>query len=144
MDKTGAEPVLELDVRLDGFYEVRGKQGEACMILFHGTAGGPLFQGSILPGGVDTQMQRAGETRFLSARYMLEGVDADGGSCRIFIENNGAIGPDGIATRPRIFTDSAALSWLEDAALYGTVEENGEKRVRICFYRAEESTLFLS
>ncbi|WP_165444036.1 DUF3237 family protein [Lachnoclostridium sp. Marseille-P6806] len=139
MVKTGKEPVLELDVRLDGFHEVHGKRGEACMIPFHGTADGPLFQGSILPGGVDTQTQRKGEARFLSARYILEGVDADGGSCRIFIENNGAIGPDGITTRPRIFTDSAVLSWLEDAALCGTVESNGEKRVRICFYRTEEA-----
>jgi hypothetical protein len=59
------------------------------MILFHGDADCDNFHGKVLPGGVDTQVQYQGEKRSLSARYILEGTDIDGCSCRIFVENEG-------------------------------------------------------
>ena len=122
------EAVLVLDIFLDGFEEVKGKTGEACMIFFHGTVSGPWFTGKILPGGVDTQKQKAGEKRFLSARYILEGKDRAGNACRIFIENNGTQGEDGvIRTRPLVYTDSEELSWMERAVLAGEIEDTGER-----------------
>ena len=126
------EEVLTLQVYLDGFHEVKGHTGDACMILFHGTAGGPYFTGDILPGGVDTQKTLGDAPRALSARYVLDGHDRTGAACRIFIENNGIIDPEtgAIKTRPMILTDSEDLAFLEETDLAGTVE-NTEERGRI-------------
>lgn len=69
--------------------------------------------------GVDTQrIGQDGKTR-LSARYMLEGQDAAGNACRIFIENQGSW-EDGFT--PRIVTDSPLLKDWETADLGATVE----------------------
>ena len=120
------EPVLKVDVILDDIIEVNGSTGVAAMILFHGKSSCKNFEGTILPGGVDTQKQEVGKERLLSARYVLEGTDYDGQKCRIFIENNGVIEQPGpgvqIRTTPKIYTDSKALSWLETAELSGTVD----------------------
>ena len=116
---------LRISVALDGHYEVRNEDGEdRTMLLFHGTADGDYFQGEILPGGVDTQVQKKGELRRLSARYILSGEDFNGDACRIFIENNGAVTTDGeIKTCPQLFTDSKALQFLEKMKLTGTVRQ---------------------
>ena len=75
-----------------------------------------------VPGGVDTQMEWLGQNRTLSARYILEGVDKAGQSCRIFVENNGIVEKGGeLSTTPRILTDSEALSYLEQEELFGTI-----------------------
>ena len=115
--------VLTVDVVLDEVIEVNGSRGKAAMILFHGESNCENFRGKVLPGGVDTQKEPAGEKRLLSARYVLEGKDKDGKECRIFIENNGVVDKPGadIKTTPDIYTDSEALKWLETAQLYGTV-----------------------
>ena len=100
---------------------MKGAAGEAGMVSFTGTVDCPNFHGVILPGGVDTQRMVDGHLT-LSARYMLEGTDADGNACRVFIENNGATDDPAqpMTTTPVIFTDSPALQWLETAALRGT------------------------
>ncbi|MCR5321050.1 MAG: DUF3237 domain-containing protein [Lachnospiraceae bacterium] len=120
-----SETVLTVEVALDEIVEVHGSTGEAAMLLFHGKSECDSFKGTILPGGVDTQKEAKGSARVLSARYILEGIDVAGEKCRIFIENNGEItdpGPDGIIhTKPMIYTDSKALSWMETANLVGTV-----------------------
>lgn len=117
------EEVLTVDVVVTGANEVKGSTAEACMTLFEGTVDCDNFKGKILAGGVDTQQQCYGNARFLSARYMLEGVDCNGQSCHIYIENNGSFDKDGqIITTPRIITDSSVLSYLETAKLSGTVE----------------------
>ena len=119
-----SEAVLTVNVVLDEIIEVNGSQGKAAMILFHGDSDCANFKGRVLPGGVDTQKEPAGEKRILSARYVLEGVDKDGEQCRIFIENNGVVEEPGadIKTTPVIYTDSKALKWLETAHLHGTVQ----------------------
>lgn len=115
--------VLTVDVHIYGYEEVKGKTGEACMILFDGTAEGSGFKGVIGPSAADTQKQEYGKARFLSARYILKGTDAEGKECRIFIENNGAFESNGdITTHPLIYTDSENLAWLETAAIYGKIE----------------------
>ena len=130
--------IMTIDVVLDDMIEVHGSNGEAAMILFHGKSESDFFKGEILPGGVDTQKQIKGESRLMSARYILEGVDSDGSKCRIFIENNGEIKDpvqgEVIKTKPVIYTDSTALKWLETASIFGTVEGN-EKGVTISFFK---------
>ena len=109
--------VLQIEVDIDQSYNVRGSNGSATMILFHGKANCENFKGEILPGGVDTQKEIGGNARTLSARYCLEGTDKTGTMCHIFIENNGNMGK----TTPTILTDSAALKFLETAKLSGTI-----------------------
>lgn len=104
--------------------EVKGNTGTVRMILFSGDVEGSDFKGKILPGGVDTQRQLKDVPLQLSARYVLEGADRAGKSCRIFIENQGIADTNGQVrkTKPKIITDSADLSWLETADLTGTIE----------------------
>lgn len=115
--------VLIVNVKLTGFYEVKGSAGCAKMITFDGDVDCDNFRGMILPGGVDTQTIGDDGIIHLSARYILEGEDLTGESCKIFIENNGEVLPDGsIKTIPKILTNSNALKYLETEVLNGTVE----------------------
>lgn len=123
--------VLTFEVEIIGSESVKGKSGEAAMILFGGYADCENFKGKILPGGVDTQTEWQGAARTLSARYILEGVDREGQSCRIFVENTGVLQEEGITrTMPRILTDSTALAYLEQEKLCGTITP-AEKGVTI-------------
>lgn len=115
--------VLTVNVHITGAETVKGSKAEACMILFDGTAEGSGFKGEILPGGVDTQNQVYNSRRYLSARYILKGLDKDGKETRIFVENNGFWAEDGsLETKPVILTDNPSLSFLENDDLYGTLE----------------------
>lgn len=93
------------------------------MIPFTGTCEGEIFQGKVLPGGMDTQVFENGRRGTLSARYMLEGVDREGNACKLFIENKAVMeeGKETI-TCPLIKTDSKALAFLETASLYGKLD----------------------
>lgn len=131
--------ILKVYVELDEVIVVNGRSAEAMMILFHGTFSGVCGEGKILPGGVDTQIEKTGEARTLSARYVLEGTDEEGKTYHLFLENNGVCLPDQpIVTTPVIYTDYAPLQWIEEAELTGTVEPDGEDRVLITVYREEE------
>ncbi len=98
-------------------------------ILFDGEAKGSVFQGKILPGGVDTQIIAPDGSGTLSARYMLEGVDRCGNSCRIYVDNHCSLGDE--ITSPRCYSDSPELQWLQNAALKGRMinDEDGFKIV---------------
>ncbi len=120
------EEILTVHVTIDGAMDVKGQKSSVCMVSFSGTADGPYFSGTILPGGVDTQTYAPGRLGRLSARYMLEGTDDARKPCRLFIENNGEDTKDGMRTRPVIVTDSVSLSWMEEAKLQGTVEGTAE------------------
>lgn len=117
----GRREVLTFEVEITDCQAVEGKTERASMILFSGFADCGLFKGRILPGGVDTQRQKAGGAPILSARYILEGVDCAGQHCRIFVENNGTAKEGAVNTVPRLITDSEALAWLEREELSGTV-----------------------
>ncbi len=112
------EQLLEISVICRDPIRVTGGSAEKVMIPFEGTAEGKLFSGKIIGPGVDTQTIREGVC-FLSARYMLEGRDADGHACRIFIENQG--NPEK-GFHPEIVTDSALLKDWENTKLSATVE----------------------
>ena len=112
------EQLLEIRVACHEAVRVKGSAREIVMIPFTGEAEGPLFSGRVIGTGVDTQVIACGKVT-LSARYMLEGRDADGNPCRIFIENQGSM-EDGL--RPSVVTDSPLLRDWEAACLRSTVE----------------------
>ena len=88
-------------------------------VLFDGTADGEYFDGTIMPGGVDTQTVYPDGSGNLSARYMLEGTDCEGQPCKMYINNDAELGSS--ETHPTIYTDSKALAWLNSAKLEGKI-----------------------
>ena len=118
--------ILRIKVRVDGCHALQASPRGVRMLPFSGSCEGPFFRGTILPGGVDTQVDLAPGQGTLSARYMLEGADDAGKPCRLFIDNS-AVTREGqtLVTHPRVITDSASLKWLETAALTGRIEEKG-------------------
>lgn len=112
------EPILVIHVKCEEPYSVDGHRQKIVMIPFTGTAESPYFTGSIIGIGVDTQKIPHGGSMFLSARYMLQGKDYTGASCRIFIENQGS---DMNHCTPLVVTDSEVLAELETLPLRATV-----------------------
>ncbi len=102
---------------------LEGRCSKVVMIPFSAEATGKCFSGRTVTNGVDTQITTR-DGFALSARYMLEGTDLSGKKCRLFIENNGTSLDN---CKPKIYTDSEALAFLEDAKLTAKVEciENG-------------------
>ncbi len=102
------------------------------MLLFDGECTGNYFQGKVLSGGVDTQRVDLDGKGTLSARYMLEGIDREGVSCKLFIENNAETGTEDTITKPQIITNSESLKWLEKEQLTGRIlTENGQLIISI-------------
>lgn len=119
--------ILRIKVYLTDHITVDGHAQKVVMLPFTGECECALFTGRILPGGVDTQRIEQDGRCALSARYTLEGMDCEGKSCRLFIENVASASPGAeMVTRPTIRTDSAALRWLETAALTGRIEHCGD------------------
>jgi len=113
------ELLMEIRVTCYEPVSVEGKNKKIVMIPFGGEASGEYFNGKVVGTGVDTQKIDPDGKVFLSARYMLEGTDAAGNACRIFVENQG--GWDTGFT-PAIVTDSPLLACWETADLYATAE----------------------
>lgn len=109
-DKLIFEVHVEIDEKVISY--LKGSAGEVVMIPFSGTATGEIFNGKILPGGVDTQTVDQNGVRHMSARYMLEGYDKDGDPCRIYIDNNGWFETASLPfkTIPTFYTDSKKLA----------------------------------
>lgn len=112
------KPLLVIDVQCSEAYSVCGSRQDIVMIPFTGNSDCELFKGRIIGTGVDTQFIEKGGKPFLSARYMLEGVDKNGQECRIFIHNQG---DDMSCCKPTIVTDSKALAELETMELRSVV-----------------------
>jgi hypothetical protein len=113
------ELLMTINVKCEEPVSVTGANRTIVMIPFTGEAAGDLFSGHVIGTGVDTQKIEGGQKAFLSARYMLEGQDAAGNACRIFIENQGFWGEN---LTPSIVTDSPLLAGWEKAELYATAE----------------------
>ncbi|NMA14405.1 MAG: DUF3237 domain-containing protein [Clostridia bacterium] len=131
-DKLILEVFVDLDS--DNISELGTEIGGLVMIPFSGTARGEIFNGIILPGGVDTQQENVNGVRHLSARYMLEGIDKTGEKCKIFIENNGYFTEGGVPnpfkTVPTFRTDSKALApYLHRNAFRGEGYPSGDQVV---------------
>lgn len=131
------EPIFEIDVVCKEAVSVKGQNMNIVMIPFTGTTAGPHFTGNVVGEGVDTQKISAGGTVLLSARYMLEGKDAEGMPCRVFIENQGC---EETGYHPVIVTDSKYLSQWETVPLISTIEgKPGGVMVRIYEDRQSQS-----
>ncbi len=113
------ELLMEIRVECGEAVSVRGQETTIVMIPFTGTTEGPYFKGKTVGTGVDTQRIGKDGIARLSARYMLEGTDAAGNACRIFIENEGS-GQEGFT--PRIVTDSPLLKGWETEELGAAVD----------------------
>ena len=135
------EEVLTINIKIETAIDMKNDNGDAVvMILFTGNTKGKYFEGEVIPGGVDTQViGKYGDRHTLSARYILEGKDYEGESCKIFIENNGNINNklEGILFRtyPKIITNSKALDFLNHDVLVGEGYP-AEDGVKIVIYRA--------
>lgn len=128
-DAAHAEMLTEIRVECDEAVSVRGQETTVVMIPFTGIAEGPCFRGKTAGIGMDTQQIGKDGNARLSARYMLEGTDAAGNTCRIFVENQGS---EAEGFTPRIVTDSPLLKEWETAELGASVEGiPGGVRVRI-------------
>ena len=125
------ELLMEIDIRITGSQFVAGHTRDICMIEFGGTATGAYFNGEVIGTGVDTQKIEKTKEMVLSARYMLEGKDAEGNDCRIFIENNGS---DFGNCKPTIYTNSPLLADWETSELQAKVIPN-ETGVKIEIYK---------
>lgn len=121
--------ILTVNVRTYAAEVLESHSTRVVMIPFDGEAVGEYFDGKTVCQGYDTQITTDGVFS-LSARYMLEGTDYNGKKCRLFIENNGTSMDN---CKPTIYTDSKALSFLEDAEL-SSVAECAEDGVIIRFY----------
>ncbi|MCR5295356.1 MAG: DUF3237 domain-containing protein [Lachnospiraceae bacterium] len=113
------ELLIEIRVTCKEAVSVEGQNRKIVMIPFTGEASGPYFTGSVIGTGVDTQKIEKDDSIMLSARYMLEGTDSAGNSCRVFVENQGNWT---IGLTPTIVTDSPVLARWETARLYATAD----------------------
>ncbi|WP_458126908.1 DUF3237 domain-containing protein [Paenibacillus sp. Z3-2] len=119
------EELFTVHVDIENTFELQNSEEHSVvMITFSGSVTGKYFEGIVLGGGVDTQIiGKNGEPHTLSARYMLQGTDNTGHSCKIYIENNGNIDKNLktalFRTSPKMITDSKALSFLNRETLVG-------------------------
>ena len=121
--------VLRILIKPTGSNQVSSGKGFFNMVLFEGECDCENFKGKVMPGGVDTQHYYAEGKGRISARYMLEGVDKEGKACKIFIQNDGEHDKGFLPTTPKVYTDSEALRWLEDADLIGHLIFEGDKLI---------------
>ena len=111
-------PLLTINVSCKESIEIKGHRQTVVMIPFDGTAEGGRFSGKVIGLGYDTQKITPDGKCMLSARYVLEGKDASGNACRVFIENESR--EDG-KILPQITTDSPALGFLESETMYSEI-----------------------
>ena len=115
--------LLRIHVNITGTTEVVSENITIRQLFFDGFCDGDFFHGTILPGAADTQRAMPDDRTELSARYFLEGTDYKQQPCRMYIENEAVMQPGmETITKPKIYTDSEALKFLETAELYGTME----------------------
>lgn len=114
------ELLLKIRVHIQEAVSVEGAQQKIVMIPFTGEAEGPCFTGKVVGNGVDTQKIDRDGHAVISARYMMEGKDAAGNACRVFVENEGSWDT---GFRPVIVTDSPLLAGWETAEQYATLDD---------------------
>lgn len=116
----GKKEVLDIKVFLKGSKQLEKRTGYWKQeVYFGGYCDNEYFMGTIKDGAKDTQYQKEGEEVHLKAEYELEGIDCEGNKCSISIINE----KDGEFFKPRVKTDSEALSFLNSADLVATLEE---------------------
>jgi len=109
------KPVMVIHVKIDrgNCPEMVMPDGRVKIIPFTGTVEGEIFHGSVMPGAADVQVTNPAGVRHMCAQYMLEGVDASGNRCHIFVENHGYFErgnhPSPFEAWPTFRTDSPVL-----------------------------------
>lgn len=114
MEKTA--PIMIFKVYADDkeVSDLKCPFGAVTIIPFRATVESELFCGETLPGAVDVQIENAGYSRHMCAKYMFAGKDKDGNECKLFVENDSHLHPimrnepffDGC---PMFLTDSPVL-----------------------------------
>ena len=87
MNAPQLEFVCEIKVKVEKPYDI-GNTGTGIrkiIPLLGGTFRGPLLQGTILPGGADSQLIKENEVADISARYVLQTDD----NALIYLSNTG-------------------------------------------------------
>jgi len=110
-DKLIMEVFVEID--RDNRSQLDSPFGSIVMIPFTGEIKSEIFNGTLLPGGVDTQVIDVNGIKHMSARYMAEGTDYTGTSCKLYIENKAYFhvdAPKPFKTIPTFYTDSEVLA----------------------------------
>ena len=134
------EELFTVHVDIENTFELQNSEDHSVvMITFSGSVTGKYFEGIVLGGGVDTQIiGKNGDPHTLSARYMLQGTDNTGHSCKIYIENNGNMDKNLktalFRTSPKMITDNKTLSFLNRETLVGEGHPT-ESGVDIKIYR---------
>ena len=123
------EKILTIYVNCTSTQEVISDNITVRQILFDGYARGKIFNGMILPGGVDTQTISKDGAGTLNARYMLRGTDSCGDECMLYIENTAEIGKS--ETKPSIVTDSKNIGWVKTVDLVGQICDDDGLRIDI-------------
>lgn len=123
--------ILKIHINIIETNEVVSENTTVRMLLFDGFCTGDFFNGTILNGGVDTQLISKEGHVTLSARYMLKGHDNKNRPCSLFIENNAESEDEITYTKPKIYTDSEHLKWLEQEKLTGRLEHKDGRLVII-------------
>lgn len=121
--------IMKIYVNILETNELVSESATVRMLLFDGYCTGDFFNGTILNGGVDTQLVNSDGRTTLSARYMLKGYDRKDNPCHLFIENNAETENEITFTSPRIYTDSCELKWLEKEELTGRITNEDGKLV---------------
>ena len=136
------QAILDLLVHVTSAQQVdAGAAGAATMLMFTGEAEGPLFRGTVAPGGVDTQTVNAAGVRHMSARYILRGValpPLEERPCAIFVENEAWFSVEGspFRTVPRFLCDHPQLAQRLQGSIVGEGSEEADG-LHIRFYQAE-------
>lgn len=110
-----SNPIMEIAVtiRREDCTSFDTSNGHVTIIPFAGEVTG-LITGSVRPGGVDVQVTDAAGVRHMCARYAIDGVDADGAPCHLYIENNAYFerdsNPSPFHATPTFMTDSETLA----------------------------------
>lgn len=126
--------IITFIILINNVFQVKNDSVLVNMVNFSGYAESEYFKGYILPGAVDTQTILADGSTHLSARYMLKGIDQNGDSCHVYINNEVTSDTPKGYTRPTIVTDSKSLSSLVTGKLVGkmdTVEDRFVIRIFI-------------
>ena len=108
--------VMEFNIYIDDTQcsQMSGKYGTVVFIPFTGRVASDLFNGEILPGAADIQVENPAGCRNMCAKYMFKGTDFKGNPCYLFVENNGYFNEANkndpwMNAYPRFITDSLDL-----------------------------------
>jgi len=105
--------IFDIEIVFQDYAEVKTADKWVKIISFGGSCNSKYFRGKVLHGGTDVQVLESDGTGMVSARYILEGVDESGASCKVYVCNEGVIDVNGeMRTKPQVHTDSETLAWL--------------------------------